>query len=165
MANVGFYKTSVKHPISGDKLFTVRLVPYSVISGEEATALACKDSNINDQDLAVGFAALTQAIEAFVFQGHSVTLEGLGNFRLTAKSGVWDAKAQKWVSGGSKSMDDVTPDKIKGVYVRFRPCTSLRREMQHVGFFDVTKTAFGGVKGRYDYTVVGKKDEGVEGGE
>ena len=71
------------------------MVPYSVIDSEEVVELACKDSNINRQDLAVGFAALCQAIENFVLQGHSVTLAGLGNFRLTAKTGKWDEENKK----------------------------------------------------------------------
>ena len=159
MANIGYYKTEVKNPITGDKMYSVRLVSYSLIDSESVVALACKDSNINRQDMAVGFAALCQAIEDFVLQGHSVTLDGLGNFRLTAKTGKWDAENGKWVSGGADSMDDVTPNNIKGVFVRFRPCKELRTEMNKVHLFDVTKTLFGGTKGGYNYTEVGKKEE------
>ncbi|MGN1236974.1 MAG: hypothetical protein ACI4TS_05965, partial [Bacteroidaceae bacterium] len=110
----------------------------------------------NRQDLAVGFAALCQAIEEFVLQGHSVTLDGLGNFRLTAKTGKWDAENKKWISAGCESMDEVSPDNIRGVYLRFRPCTALRNELKKISMFDVTKTLFGGTMGGYDYTAVGK---------
>ena len=71
----------------------------------------------------------------------------------------WDEKKKKWVSGGADSMDDVTPDNIRGVFVRFRPCSELRAEMTAAKFFDVTKTLFGGTKGAYDYTEVGKNEQ------
>lgn len=156
MANIGYYKTEVKNPVTGEKMYSVRLVPYTLIDSEQVVAYACKDSNVKRQDMAVGFSALCQAIEDFVLQGHSVTLDGLGNFRLTAKTGKWDAEAGKWVSGGVDNMDDVTPNNIKGVYLRFRPCTSLRRDLKNAGLFNVTKTLFGGTKGGYDYTKVGE---------
>ena len=156
MAKIGFYKTEVCNPKGTGKLYSVRMVPYSVIDSEEVVELACKDSNINRQDLAVGVAALCQAIENFVLQGHSVTLAGLGNFRLTAKTGKWDEENKKWVSAGSESMDGVSTDNIRGVYLRFRPCTALRNELKNISMFDVTKTLFGGTMGGYDYTTVGK---------
>lgn len=146
---IGYYKTKFENRIDGNEMYTVRLVPYSVIDKDSVVGLACKDSNINRQDMAVGFAALSQAIENFVLQGHSVTLDGLGNFRLTAKTGKWDAQAEKWVSGGADNMDDVTVDNIKGVYLRFRPCKQLREELNSAKFFDVTKSLFGSVVGGY----------------
>lgn len=128
---------------TGVKKYGVRLVPYSKIDEESVVRLALADSNINGQDLAAGFAALTQAIYDFVLNGHSVTLDGLGNFRLTCKTGVWDEQEQKWTSAGKNSEEDVSADDIRGVYVRFRPCTSLREQMKQATFFDVSKTVFG----------------------
>ena len=156
MANIGYYKTEVKNPRSGDKMYSVRLATYSLIDSEQVVAAACKVSNIKKHDMAVGFAALCQAIEDFVLQGHSVTLDGLGNFRLTAKSGKWDEENKKWVSGGCDNMDDVIPNNIRGVYVRFRPCAALRRELDNAGLFDITKTLFGGTRGGYDHKKVGQ---------
>ena len=128
---------------TGAAKYGVRLVPYSKIGEEDIVRLALADSNINTQDLGAGFAALTQAIYDFVLNGHSVTLDGLGNVRLTCKTGEWDEKTQKWKSAGKDSMDDVSSDGIKGVYVRFRPCTQLREQMKRATFFDVSKTVFG----------------------
>lgn len=147
MANLGFYKTSREDEATGAKRYTVRLVPYSVIDKQAVVELALKDSNINRQDLAAGFAALGQAIEDFVLNGHSVTLDGLGNFRLTCKTGEWDATTQKWKSAGKDNMDDVSTNGIRGVYVRFRPCKALREEINHASFFEVTNTLFGKTKG------------------
>ena len=101
-------------------------MPYSKIGEDDIVRLALADSNINTQDLGTGFAALTQAIYDFVLNGHSVTLDGLGNFRLTCKTGEWDEKTQKWKSAGKDNMDDVSTDGIKGVYVRFRPMSARR---------------------------------------
>ena len=67
----------------------------------------------------------------------------INNFRLTCKTGEWDEKTQKWKSAGKDNMDDVSSDGIKGVYVRFRPCTQLREQMKGASFFDVSKTVFG----------------------
>ena len=74
---------------------------------------------------------------------HSVTLSGLGNFRLTCKTGIWDDRQQKWTSAGKEDMDDVSSNDIRGVYVRFRPSTELREKLKDVKYFDVTKTVFG----------------------
>ena len=113
---------------TGAAKYGVRLVPYSKIGEEDIVRLALAE---------------TQAIYDFVLNGHSVTLDGLGNFRLTCKTGEWDEKTQKWKSAGKDSMDDVSSDGIKGVYVRFRPCTQLREQMKRATFFDVSKTVFG----------------------
>lgn len=148
MANIGYYKTSFKNSQTGAKMYTVRLVPYSVIDTESLVSLALKDSNINPQDMGMGFAALGQAIEDFVLNGHSVTLDGLGNFSLSCKTGKWDAEQGKWVSAGSDSADGVDNANIKGVYVRFRPCTRLRQELNAASLFEVKSagTSFGKAK-------------------
>lgn len=149
MAKIGYYKTSFKNQQTGVQMYSVRLVPYSVLDGESVVGLAVKDSNINPQDMAAGFAALSQAIEDFVLNGHSVSIEGLGNFSLSAKTGKWDAENQKWVSAGADSMDGVDDANIKGVYVRFRPSTQLRKELNEATFFEVNNeaTLFGRTKG------------------
>ena len=147
MANLGFYKIKREDSETGAARYSVRLVPYSVIDKQAVVELALKDSNINRQDMAVGFAALGQAIEDFVLNGHSVTLDGLGNFRLTCRTGIWDAQTRKWKSAGKDSMDDVSSNDIKGVYIRFRPCKALRQEINHANFFEVTNTLFGKTKG------------------
>lgn len=145
MANIGYYKTSFVNKQSGLKMYTVRLTPYSVLDTESVINQALKDSNIKAQDMAVAFAALGQAIEDFVLNGHSVSIDGLGTFRLTAKTGKWDAQNQKWTSGGADSMDGVDNANIKGVYVRFRPSRLLRKELDNATFFEVNSqdTPFG----------------------
>jgi nucleoid DNA-binding protein len=147
MAEIGYYKTKVMNPTSGEMMYGVRLVPYTVMSADEIVAHACRSANIKRQDMAVGFSALCQAIQDFVMQGHSVSLDGLGNFRVSAKSGVWDSETNKWVSAGKDSKEEVTTKDIKGVYVRFRPCTALRTELNNAKLFDVGNTAFGAAKG------------------
>lgn len=149
MPSIGYYKTSFKNQLTGLKMYTVRLVPYSVMDADSVVKHAVKDSNINPQDMGMGFAALSQAIEDFVLNGHSITLDGLGNFRLTCRTGKWDAKNKKWTSAGADTIDGVDNRNIRGVYVRFRPCTKLRQELNRVSFFKVdnTSTLFGRTKG------------------
>ena len=140
---LGYRICKIENENAGTVKYSVKLVPYSKLSEEAVVNLALNDSNINSQDLAAGFAALTQAIYDFVLNGHSITISGLGNFRLTARTGIWDNDSLKWKSAGKTSMDDVSSDEIKGVYVRFRPCTALREQLQGAKYFDVTKTVFG----------------------
>ncbi len=156
MGKIAYYTREFENQLSGETLYCARLAKYSTLNAEQVVALAQQDANVNASDMAVAFSALGQAINDFVLNGHSVTLDGLGNFRLTAKTGVWDAKKKKWKSAGRTSMDDVSASDIKGIYVRFRPCTELRRELENVELFDMTKTLFGGTVGGYDYSKVGK---------
>jgi len=156
MAKLAYYTREFENPLDGETLYCARLAKYSTLDKDMVVNLAQKDSNVNKGDLAVAFCALGQAITEFVLNGHSVTLNGLGNFRLTAKTGVWDSKKNKWKSAGKTSMSDVSPSDIKRVYVRFRPCTQLREELENASFFDMTKTLFGGTMGGYDYTTVGQ---------
>ena len=103
--------------------------------------------------------ALSDAIFNYVFNGHSVTIDGLGCFYPSVKTGLWDDKKKKWKSAGKTSMDDVSPADIKGVYVRFRPCTALREQLKKLKYEDITKTKFGGDLGGYDYREAFKKAE------
>ena len=123
--------------------YGARLVTYSKIGELDIVRLALSDSNINAQDLAVGFSALTQAIHDFVLNGHSVTLDGLGTFRLSCKTGVWEEKTKKWKSAGKTVASDVSANDIRSIYVRFKPCTALREKLNGASFFDVTRTAYG----------------------
>lgn len=156
MGKLAYYTREFENQLDGETLYCARLAKYSKLDEEQVVELAQKDSNIKASDMAVGLSALGQAITDFVLNGHSVTINGLGNFRLTAKTGIWDSKKKKWKSAGKTSMDDVSASDIKRVYVRFRPCTSLRRELDKTSLFDMTKTLFGGTLGGYDYTKVGK---------
>lgn len=154
MAKLAYYTREFENPLSGNKMYCAALAKYTTFENEDVIAHALRDSNINASDFAVAFSALAQAIEDFVLNGHSVTISGLGNFRLTAKTGLWDAKKKKWKSAGRDSMDKVQSSDIKQVYVRFRPCRQLREEMKTAKFFDFTKTKLGGGLGNYDYTTV-----------
>lgn len=156
MGKVATYISESKNPRSGEKIYVRRTLPYSKMAKDDVVAYAQANSSVNPQDLAVAFDALGAAIEQFVLNGHSVTLDGLGNFRITSKSGVWDSNNNKWVSGGSDNMDDVTPEKIRGVFVRFRPSREVRTMLRKTQFFDCTKTKFGGTMGNYNYTEVTK---------
>jgi len=143
MGKVGYYIRSFENPLDGETLYTVRLKNYSTIDKNDIVALAQKDSNLNAGDLAIGFSAMQQAINDFVLNGHSVTLDGIGCFTLSCKTGIWDTKKNKWKSAGKTSMEDVSSSDIKAVYVRFRPCTLLRQQMAQTKFFSIKGTKFG----------------------
>lgn len=149
MAKIGYYKTSFKNSQTGLKMYTVRLAPYSMIDDASVVDYAVSDSSINAKDVAQGCAALAQAIGDFVLNGHSITLEGLGNFRTTCQTGKWNSTSNKWGSAGASAMDGVSSEDIKNLYVRFRPCASLRDEINSASFFKVDNLSslFGKSKG------------------
>lgn len=157
MAKIGYYTAQIENPLSGEEMYVARVTSYSVIDEENAVKLACDEARVDSQTMKIAFAALNMAIENLVLNGHSITLNGLGNFRLTAKTGIYDAKTGKWKSAGKKAMDDVSVDDIKGVYVRFRPCTEIRENLQQAELFDITTTKFGATRGGYELKDIKKK--------
>lgn len=74
---------------------------------------------------------LTQMISEYVLNGHNITVDGLGCFFLTNSS------------KGSETEAEVTADNVKNVYVRFRPCSRLKKDLALVHLFDVTNIKYG----------------------
>lgn len=128
---IAFRKTRFTNKQSGLTMYTVRPIRYSTISEEAATDYALHNSNLNRQELVTGFAAIRQAMDNFLLNGHNIVIDGLGVFFSTARTGKWDEQNKKWVSGGADSMDGVDNANIKTVKIGFRPCTALRKEMQN----------------------------------
>ena len=154
MGKVGTYIRKIKDPKMGTPLYVRRLATYSKYSEAQVVDLSTLNTGIRQHEMQSAFAALGMAIENFVLNGHSVRLKGVGSFSLSCKTGVFNPETGKYESAGSSTMSEVTPDKIRGVFVRFRPDTAIKQELLKTQFFDCTKTFFGGTKGGYDYTQV-----------
>lgn len=148
--NINFRKTKFKNQQTGLAMWTIRPVRYSVFDEEAVTDYAVHNSNINRQELMTGFAAIRQAIDNFVLNGHNIIIDGLGCFYSTVKTGKWDEKSKKWVSAGAASMDGVSNANIKNINIRFRPCTSLREKMRD------SEMQMIDTKGKMYQTMIGK---------
>ena len=159
MGKIGFYTHEFENPLDGETLYCARHARYSELGTQDMIEYSAQNQRVDEQSMLTGMGALSDAIFNYVLNGHSVTIDGLGCFYLSAKTGLWDDKKKKWKSAGKTSMDDVSPADIKGVYVRFRPCTALREQLKKLKYEDITKTKFGGDLGGYDYTKVGKAEE------
>lgn len=159
MSKIGFYTHEFENQLDGETLYCARPARYSEFSAQDIIEYAAQNQRVDEQSMYQGMGALSDAIFNYVLNGHSVTIDGLGCFYPSVKTGLWDAKKKKWKSAGKTSMDDVSPADIKGLYIRFRPCTALRNELKKLKYQDITKTKFGGDLGGYDYTKVGKDEE------
>lgn len=120
-----------------------RLVPYSKLEADYINKWAAQFMKVSEAQMRVGFEALADAIEYFVLNGHSVTLQGLGNFTFSTKTGIWSDRTQKWTSAGHESADDVAATDIKGTYIRFRMSTELREKLGAATLFNVDDTRYG----------------------
>ncbi len=128
--DITFRKIKFKNQLTGLDMWTIRPIRYSVFDEEAVADYSVHNSNINRQELMTGFAAIRQAIDNFVLNGHNIIIDGLGCFYSTVKTGMWDEKSKKWVSAGVDSTDGVSNANIRKVNIRFRPCTALRQQMQ-----------------------------------
>ena len=140
---VAYKVNGVEDEDSGAKKAYARLVPYSKLDKNYILTKAAEFAGMTEAQMEAGFAALSEAIQYFVLNGHSVTLNGLGTFSFSTKTGIWNAQTQKWESAGRDSMDDVSSNDIKGVYLRFRPCNILNDAIGSSKFFYADGTAFG----------------------
>lgn len=140
---LGYYPVKLEDENTGVVKYYARLAPYSKKEKEDINAWAAQFKKVSEASMKVAFEALAEAIQYFTLNGHSVSLEGLGSFGLSCKSGVWDEKNQKWKSAGKTSASDVNSTDIRSVHVRFRTGALLREKMKSCRLFDVTKSPFG----------------------
>ena len=108
---MAFYK-KVKKKING-KWYPQAVLVGRRISTEQISKRLAAESTVSPADVIAVLTALGSVMADYMSQGHSVKLDGVGTFYLTAtaaKNGVSNAK-------------DVNADQIVGVRVRFLPET------------------------------------------
>lgn len=140
---IGYYPVKIEDENTGVVKYYARLASYSKKDKDEVNAWAAQFKKVSEASMKVAFEALAEAIQYFTLNGHSVSLEGLGTFGLSCKSGVWDEKTKKWKSAGKTVATDVNGADIKNVYVRFRVSNQLRSKMSSCHLFDITKSPLG----------------------
>ena len=129
IGKLGFTYCANEDPDTGTNRYFARLRPFSHLDAASINAWAAKFMCVSEASMKAAFSALADAIEYFVLNGHSVTLDGLGCFTFSTRTGIWNEQTGKWTSAGKNNVADVSSDDIRAVYVRFRPCTRLRNEL------------------------------------
>lgn len=140
---LGYTIRTMEDEATGTNKYFAALVPFSKLDKEYINKWAADFMKVSEAQMRVAFNALADAIQYFVLNGHSVTLDGLGNFTFSTKTGIWNAQQNKWTSAGRESMDDVKPTDIRATYIRFRPCTTLSEKLGASTLFCIDDTTFG----------------------
>lgn len=113
--------TSKKHfaLFDADKYIT-RAVRYSTLSQDDLINLAAENSGISKASMAAAFYAITQQIEQFVCNGHSLELGRLGTFYISTKARAAD------------TIDNAGIGAVVRVAVKFRQSKKLRNQMSRI---------------------------------
>ena len=110
---LGYKVRGMEDEDTGAKKAYGYLIPYSKLDKQFILRWASSFVNMTEAQMETGFAALSEAMQYFVLNGHSVTLDGLGTFSFSTKTGLWDEKTKKWKSAGKDSMSAVSADDIR----------------------------------------------------
>ena len=140
---IGYYHTRKEDEASGTEKYSIRLFIKDKMEADYINEWASIFTGTSEAQMEIAFAALAKALQYFTLNGHSVTLRDLGTFTFSTKSGVWDDQQQKWTSAGRESMDDVSSDDIRALYIRFRPAGKLRAAIGTSEFFNAVATTLG----------------------
>lgn len=113
--------------------YVLRPVRYTTMNGDDITDYCTSNSSIPKAYVGATITALSQCIENFLLNGHSVVFPGLGTFSLSS-NGITETDAAK---AGVEQLN-----KLK---VRFLPCTRLKEKVNRVelecaGVFDIAET-------------------------
>lgn len=140
---LGYYHYAKEDESTGMTKYAIRLFIQDKMDADYINEWAAIFTGTSEAQMEIAFAALAKAIQYFTLNGHSITLRDLGTFNFSTKSGVWDEQLQKWTSAGKESMDAVTTDDIRALFVRFRPCSKLRTTLGTSEFFNAVATVQG----------------------
>ena len=110
--------------------YVLRPVRYTTMKAEDIVNYCVANSVVPKAYLSASMVALTQCIENFLLNGHSVEFPNLGIFSLTS-SGISEADINK-----------VGVEQVHKLNVRFLPCTQLKAEVEGVvlefdGIYDI----------------------------
>ncbi len=110
--------------------YVLRPVRYTTMQSEDIVNYCVANSIVPKAYLSASMVALSQCIENFLLNGHSVEFPNLGIFSLTS-SGISEADINK-----------VGIEQLHKLNVRFLPCTQLKAEVEAVslefdGIYDI----------------------------
>ena len=115
---IGYYHTRREDEATGTVKYAIRLFIKDKMDADYINEWAAVFTGTSEAQMEIAFAALAKAIQYFTLNGHSITLRDLGTFNFSTKSGVWNDQQQKWQSAGKESMDAVSSDDIRALYIK-----------------------------------------------
>ena len=102
---------------SGYKLYPVR---YTTIGGDDLVKTITKNSYVPQAFVSASVCGITEAIENYLLNGHSIELPGFGIFSLSCEC--------KTV----KTPEDAGLSQFRGLNINFRPSTELKEKLAGV---------------------------------
>lgn len=105
-----------------NKQYKWRLSPYRYTTFNKPYLIrtAALDAGITQEQMAAALRAYQNQFDQLMLNGHSIELEGLGNFRLSMSFKT------------AEGVEDISMDLFKRLRVLFRPSVDLRDEMKGV---------------------------------
>lgn len=140
---LGYYHTKIEDESTGMTKYGMRLFINDKLDAQYINEWASIFTGTSEAQMEIAFAALAKAIQYFTLNGHSLTLKDLGCFFFSTKSGVYNEQLEKWQSAGKESMEAVSSDDIRALYIRFRPTGALRTAIGTSEFFNAVATVQG----------------------
>ncbi|MDD3281177.1 MAG: DNA-binding protein, partial [Bacteroidales bacterium] len=114
-------KKNLKDP-EGPKLWYPVLRSVGVVTEKELAKLLADETTLNPKEAEMSIYQLQKVLLRVMLDSKTVRLGELGNFRLTAST------------EGSETMEEVSPEKIKKINLRFLATKSVREALQKATF-------------------------------
>lgn len=105
-----------------EELYAATLLKSESIGMEEISEALSDASTLNSIDCYAVMHGMTQQIIKHLLLGNVVNIEGLGSFRITARS------------RGVSSARDVTANTISAATVNFRPSVEVKKQLRRAKF-------------------------------
>lgn len=116
-----FIKSNLQHVAFKRKdAFVSRAVCYSNISADEFLNRLSSNSGINKGILYASCYEIAKTLKTFLFQGHSVTVPGIGTFRFAVKAKAADSEF------------DAGASKVYRKSIHFLPDKNFKKELKSV---------------------------------
>ena len=111
-------------PLKGGtkEVYCAALLKSKTVGMKEISEALSEASTLNSIDCYAVMMGMTQQIVQHLLQGNVVNVEGLGSFRITAKT---HAEA---------TPEEVTAATISGATVNFRPSVEVKKHLRHAKF-------------------------------
>lgn len=123
--------------------YVLRPVRYTTMNADDIVNYCAANSIVPKAYLSASMVAISQCIENFLLNGHSVEFPNLGIFSLTS-SGISEADINK-----------VGMEQINKLNVRFLPCSKLKAEV------DAVTLEFDGIYDIAGEVVIGDRSDGT----
>ncbi|MDL2257054.1 HU family DNA-binding protein [Bacteroidales bacterium OttesenSCG-928-I14] len=116
--SIAYYKKEIKNPLDRTKsIYCLQSKSYGNIDRDTLISDMVRNASLTEQEATTALDYLFDAILRYLRLGNTVQLGRLGYFRYTISSEASDLP------------EEATPDKIKGLRLRFTPGKDIRKEV------------------------------------